>query len=312
MDRLEAMSILLAVVDAGSLSAGARQLKAPLATVSRKVAELERHLGAPLVIRTRRGLSLTEEGRAYVAASRRILDDVETAERDVSGDGLGPRGTLHVTAPIVFGERHVLPQTLAFMQAQPEITVRLALVDQQVSLSEDHVDVAVRIGHLLDSALIATRVGSVRRVVCASPDYLARRGVPAQPSDLAHHDGISFQGFATAPEWRYRRDSAAFTVEPGRASRSTQRMRRSRLRWPGSASCACSPTRSPTAKLRRTRRTAAGLRPRPAARPRPPPPPRPAAIEDPRLPGLGRSAFEGAGRVLSTDEPRLEIQALPG
>lgn len=214
MDRLEAMSILLAVVDAGSLSAGARQLKAPLATVSRKVAELERHLGAPLVIRTRRGLSLTEEGRAYVAASRRILDDVETAERDVSGDGLGPRGTLHVTAPIVFGERHVLPQTLAFMQAQPEITVRLALVDQQVSLSEDHVDVAVRIGHLLDSALIATRVGSVRRVVCASPDYLARRGVPAQPSDLAHHDGISFQGFATAPEWRYRRDSAAFTVEP--------------------------------------------------------------------------------------------------
>lgn len=214
MDRFEAMSVLLAVVEAGSLSAGARRLHAPLATVSRKVADLEKHLGARLVLRTSRGLALTEEGRAFVAASRRILEDLDAAERQAAGDYGALRGGLHVTAPIAFGERHLLPIALDFLKQQPEIDLRLTLLDRQVSLADEHVDVALRIGHLADSSLIATRVGAVRRVICASPDYLARRGVPAQPDDLARHDGISFQGFATAPEWRYRRDSAAFAVEP--------------------------------------------------------------------------------------------------
>jgi len=214
MDRFEAMSVLLAVVDAGSLSAGARRLQAPLATVSRKVADLEKHLGARLVLRTRRGLTLTDEGRNYVAASRRILEELEAAERQASGDYGALRGGLHVTAPIIFGERHVLPIALEFLKEQPEIDMRLTLTDRQISLSDDHVDVALRIGHLTDSALIATRVGAVRRVVCASPDYLTRRGVPLDPEDLVRHDGISFQGFATAPEVRYRRDGATFNVEP--------------------------------------------------------------------------------------------------
>ncbi|CVI63572.1 MULTISPECIES: LysR family transcriptional regulator [Agrobacterium] len=214
MDRFEAMSVLLAVVDAGSLSAGARRLHAPLATVSRKVADLEKHLGVRLVLRTRRGLSLTDEGRNYVAASRRILDELEAAERQASGDYGALRGGLHVTAPIAFGERHVLPIVLEFLKEQPEIDMRLTLTDRQISLADEHVDVALRIGHLADSALIATRVGAVRRVVCASPDYFVRRGVPHEPDDLARHDGISFQGFATAPEVRYRRDGAAFNVEP--------------------------------------------------------------------------------------------------
>ena len=214
MDRFEAMSVLLAVVEAGSLSAGARRLRAPLATVSRKVADLEKHLGVPLVLRTSRGLSLTDEGRAFVAASRRILSELEAAERQAAGDYGALRGGLHVTAPVTFGERHLLPVALEFLTEQPEIDLRLTLVDRQVSLIDEHVDVALRIGHLADTALIATRVGEVHRVICASPAYLARRGVPRQPADLAEHDGISFQGFATAPEWRYRRDSAAFTVEP--------------------------------------------------------------------------------------------------
>lgn len=214
MDRFEAMSVLLTVVEAGSLSAGARRLHAPLATVSRKVADLEKHLGVPLVLRTSRGLALTEEGRAFVAASRRILEDLGAAERQAAGDFGALRGGLHVTAPIAFGERHLLPVALAFLKEQPEINLRLTLVDRQVSLADEHIDVALRIGHLSDSALIAARVGTVRRVICASPDYLARRGVPRQPDDLATHDGISFQGFATAPEWRYRGDSAAFAVEP--------------------------------------------------------------------------------------------------
>ncbi|GAB4065475.1 LysR family transcriptional regulator [Ancylobacter sonchi] len=214
MDRFEAMSVLLAVVEAGSLSAGARQLHAPLATVSRKVGDLEKHLGVRLLLRTSRGLALTEEGRAFVAASRRILEDLEAAERQASGDYGALRGGLHVTAPITFGERHMLPIALEFLREQPEINLRLTLADRQVSLADEHIDVALRIGHLADSALVARRVGAVRRVICASPAYLARRGVPHQPDDLAAHDSISFQGFATAPEWRYRRDSTAFAVEP--------------------------------------------------------------------------------------------------
>jgi DNA-binding transcriptional LysR family regulator len=214
MDRFDAMSVLLAVVDAGSLSAGARRLHAPLATVSRKVADLEKHLGARLVLRTRRGLTLTDEGRNYVAASRRILEALDIAEEEVSGAHGALRGGLHMTAPIAFGERHVLPIALEFLREHQEIDLRLTLADRQISLADEHVDVALRIGHLADSALIATRVGAVRRVVCASPDYLACRGVPLQPDDLARHDGISFQGFATAPEVRYRRDVTAFNVEP--------------------------------------------------------------------------------------------------
>jgi DNA-binding transcriptional LysR family regulator len=214
MDRFEAISVLLAVVDAGSLSAGARQLHAPLATVSRKVADLEKHLGARLVLRTSRGLVLTEQGRAFVASSRRILEDLDEAERQAAGDHGALRGGLHVTAPIAFGERHLMPMALEFLREQPEINLRLTLADRQISLADEQVDVALRIGHLADSALIATRVGSVRRVVCASPEYLAHRGVPRKPEDLAMHDGISFQGFAVAPEWRYKRDGAAFTVEP--------------------------------------------------------------------------------------------------
>lgn len=214
MDRFEAMSVLLAVVEAGSLSAGARRLRTPLATVSRKVAELEKHLSVELVRRSSRGLALTDEGRDFVAASRRILEELEAAERQAAGDHGALRGGLHVTAPIAFGERHLLPIALEFLKEQPEINLRLTLADRQASLADEHIDVALRIGHLADSALIATRVGTVRRVICASPAYLARRGVPQQPDDLAEHDGISFQGFATAPEWRYRRDSAAFAVEP--------------------------------------------------------------------------------------------------
>ncbi|WP_441242922.1 LysR family transcriptional regulator [Tardiphaga sp. 768_D3_N2_1] len=214
MDRFEAMSVLLAVVEAGSLSAGARHLRAPLATVSRKVAELEQHLGTRLVIRTSRKLTLTDAGRAYVAASRRILEQLEEAEREAGGEYNAPRGVLHVTAPVAFGERHLLPIALSFLAEQPDISLRLTLADKQIDLVSEHVDLALRIGHLEDNALIATRVGVVHRVICASPAYLARNGTPRVPEDLARHDGIAFNGFATSPEWRYRRDTAAFSVEP--------------------------------------------------------------------------------------------------
>ncbi|MBC9206748.1 LysR family transcriptional regulator [Roseomonas aerophila] len=223
MDRFDAMAVLLAVVEAGSLSAAARRLRAPLTTVSRKVAELERHLGTQLLVRSNRRVVLTDAGQAYVAATRRILEQVEEAERQAAGEYRAPRGELHVTAPMLFGQRHLLPVALAFLAEQPEITLRLMLADQQVSLADEHIDVALRIGHLADSALVATRVGTVRRVICASPAYLARRGVPLMPEDLARHDGINFQGFAASPEWRYRRDShSVMEAKPRLAVNTTE------------------------------------------------------------------------------------------
>ncbi|MBP0495940.1 LysR family transcriptional regulator [Pararoseomonas indoligenes] len=210
MDRFEAMSVLLAVVEEGSLSAASRRLRTPLATVSRKVADLERHLRTQLLVRSSRRAELTDAGRAYVAVSRRIIEQVEEAERQAAGEYSAPRGELHVTAPTMFGQRHLMPVALAFLAEQPEITLRLRLADQQVSMVDEHIDITLRIGHLEDSSLVATRLGSVRRVICASPGYLARCGVPRVPDDLAQHDGVSFQGFAASPEWRYRGDSTAF------------------------------------------------------------------------------------------------------
>src|SRR5918995_5365162 len=214
MDRFDAMAVLLAVVEEGSLSAASRRLRAPLATVSRKVADLERHLRTQLLVRTSRRVELTDAGRAYIAAARRIMEQVEEAERQAAGEYSAPRGQLHVTAPEVFGRRHLLPLALDFLKEHPEITLRLFLADRQINMAEEHVDLALRIGHLEDSGLIATRVGAVRRVICASPGYLARRGTPRLPEDLKSHDGITFRGFPIAPEWRYRKDSAAFAVEP--------------------------------------------------------------------------------------------------
>ena len=148
---------------------------------------------------------------------------MEEAERQAAGEYRAPRGELHVTAPMLFGQRHLLPVALAFLAEQPEITLRLMLADQQVSLADEHIDVALRIGHLADSALVATRVGTVRRVICASPAYLARRGVPLMPEDLARHDGINFQGFAASPEWRCRRDShSVMEAKPRLAVNTTE------------------------------------------------------------------------------------------
>lgn len=214
MDRLDAMAILLAVVDAGSLSAAARKLRMPLATVSRKIADLEAHLRARLMLRTRLGTELTEAGLAYIEASRRILEQVEEAERIAAGEYSAPRGELRITAPTLFGQRHVMPVALAFLEQNPEISLKLHLEDRQINLADEHIDIAVRIGHLEAGGLIATKVGEVSRVICASPAYLDRRGRPRAPDELADHDGISFRGFSVTPEWRYRGDNPALGEEP--------------------------------------------------------------------------------------------------
>ena len=201
MDRLDAMSALLAAVEAGSLSGASRKLGMPLATVSRKVSELEAHLRTRLVTRTSRRLILTDAGRSYIAACKRILDDIREAERAAAGEYSAPRGELIITAPIVFGRLHVLPVVLEFLKAYPEIDVRLTLADRIVNLQEDHVDLAVRIGELPDSSLVAMRVGSIGRVVCGSPAYFAERGTPKGPDELRKHDCITFNGLTSPEAW---------------------------------------------------------------------------------------------------------------
>lgn len=212
MDRFDAMAVLLAVVEEGSLSAAARRLRVPLTTVSRKVADLERHLRTRLLTRTSRRVDLTEAGQAYVTAARRILEQVHEAERAATGEYSAPRGDLVVTAPVVFGRRHMIPIVSDFLAAYPEIAIRLLLIDRSVNLVEDHIDVALRIGLLADSALVATRVGFVRRVVCASPDYLAHRGTPAEPTDLKAHDLVTFEGFPATTDWRFRDGATSLAI----------------------------------------------------------------------------------------------------
>ena len=203
MDRLESMSTLLAAVEAGSLSAASRKLGMPLATVSRKVSELEAHLRIRLINRNSRRLTLTDAGRSYVVACKRILEDIGEAERAAVGEYIAPRGDLIITAPIVFGRLHVLPVAIEFLKAYPDIDIRIALADRVVNLQEDDIDLAIRIGELPESSLVATRVGSIRHVVCASPAYFAERGTPRSPGELTTHDCITFEGLASPDGWKF-------------------------------------------------------------------------------------------------------------
>jgi len=203
MDRLETMTILLRVVDRGSFSAASRDLGVPLATVSRKVNELEAHLGTKLLVRTTRKVALTDAGSAYVASTRRILDEIDETERIAAGEFHVPRGELILTAPILFGRLHILPIVTEFLAAYPQINVRMLLTDRNLHLIEDHVDMAVRIGPLPDSTMIGTRVGLMRTVVCASPKLLAEQGVPKSPEDLAGLPCVNFEFLSPASAWPY-------------------------------------------------------------------------------------------------------------
>jgi DNA-binding transcriptional LysR family regulator len=205
MDRLEAMSILAAAVDTGSFSAASRKLGVPLPTVSRKVAELEKHLEAKLLVRSTRKLALTDAGASYLAACKRILEQVGDAEAAAAGEYRTPRGELTITAPIVFGRLHVLPVVCDFLARYPDIDVRMALSDGNVNLIDDHIDLAVRIGALADSSMRAMRVGAVRRVVCGSPGFFAAHGTPKKPEDLAGLPCVTFAGMTGGTSWTFAR-----------------------------------------------------------------------------------------------------------
>lgn len=205
MDRLESMSVIVAVAEAGSLSAASRKLGRPIPTVSRKLSELEARLNTQLFQRSSRQMTLTDAGRSYIDACKRIIEQVDDAEREVSGEYRTPKGDLTVTAPWGLGHMHLLPVACEFLRAYPDIALRLVLSDRVLNPLENKLDVAIRIGTLPDSSMIATRIGSVRIVACASPAYLSARGRPKEPSDLCSHDCIAIDDIAAPHAWKFVR-----------------------------------------------------------------------------------------------------------
>jgi DNA-binding transcriptional LysR family regulator len=197
VDRLDAMKVFVAVLDEGSLAGAGRRLNRSPAAVSRAIAFLEEHVGTELLHRTTRSLKLSEAGERYAAACRRVLTDLEEADLLAAGERSAPRGTLTVTATVFMGETVLCPILDAFMDAYPAVSVRLYLLDRFVNLIDEGIDVALRIAHLADSSLVATRVGEVRRVVAAAPRYLAQNPRIMEPADLTKHQIITFADLGT-------------------------------------------------------------------------------------------------------------------
>jgi DNA-binding transcriptional LysR family regulator len=203
MDRLDDLALYLSIVDAGSLAGAARRTRRSPPSVTRRLNELERRLGVRLLERNTRRLALTDAGRRLTEHARNLLADFDNAMRDITGEAAAPRGLLRLSAPLLFGRRHVTPIVLAYLAAYPTVTASLSLDDRPVDLIEEGVDVALRIAQLDDSSLVARRVGTVRRLFVASPGYLARKGTPRRPQDLAGHDIVLFVNHANTADWRF-------------------------------------------------------------------------------------------------------------
>lgn len=204
MDHLETLRTFVSVTDHGSLARAARARGQSAPAVTRAVSALERRLGTPLLHRTTRSLRLTEAGEGFLADCRRILSDLDAAEAAVAGVRAEPRGVLAVTAPALFGRRHIAPVLLDFLAIQPQLSARAFFADRLVHLIDEGYDVALRIAQLPDSGLTAIPVGTLRRVVVAAPAYLAAHGVPETPADLSRHHaiGFNFDGQPAAP-WMF-------------------------------------------------------------------------------------------------------------
>jgi DNA-binding transcriptional LysR family regulator len=207
VDRIEAMKVFVAALDAGSLAGAGRKLGRSPAAVSRAIAFLEARVGAQLLHRTTRSIKMSEAGERYAVACRRVLTDLEEADIIAAGERSAPRGTLTLTAPVLSGEMVLRPILDAFIDAYPAVSARLYLLDRPVNLIDEGIDIALRIAHLADSTLIAVRVGEVRRVVAAAPRYLAQHPRIEEPGDLAKHQIIAFADFG--------RDSWSFPPLPG-------------------------------------------------------------------------------------------------
>ena len=212
MDRLDAMQAFVAVADLQGFAPAARKLGLSPSGVTRLIAALEERLGARLLQRTTRSVTLTDVGTRYLERVKRILADVEEAESSAEGERVRPSGRLVLSAPIGFGRLHVSPVMSRYLARYPEVSGELRLTDRMINLVEDGVDLAVRIGHLADSSLVARHVGEMRRIVVASNAYLKQRGEPDKPEAIASHDTIQFGPTMAAPEWRFAEDGREIRV----------------------------------------------------------------------------------------------------
>ena len=214
MDRIDAMQAFLAVADLEGFAPAARKLGLSPSGVTRLIAALEEHLGARLLQRTTRSVALTDAGARYLARVRRILADVEEAEVSIKDERTRPSGRLVVSAPIGFGRLHVSPMMSEYLKRYPEVSGELRLTDRVINLVEDGVDLAVRIGHLADSSLVARHVGEMRRIVVASPGYLKAHGEPKTPEAIASHQTIQFGATMASPDLRFVRDGKEIRIAP--------------------------------------------------------------------------------------------------
>ncbi|MEZ5710029.1 MAG: LysR family transcriptional regulator [Blastomonas sp.] len=205
MDRFHAMRAFVRVADAGSFARAARELNMSPPAVTRAISALEDLVGARLFTRTTRSVQLTEAGTRYFEDSKRILGDIAEAEAAAAGSYATPTGTLTITASVMFGQIYIMPIVTEFLEAFPGVTARLIFLDRVTNLVDEGMDVAIRIGHLPDSSYSAVKVGTVRRVICGSPDYFRKHGVPRDPADLTHHRIISATTVWPTDEWRFGR-----------------------------------------------------------------------------------------------------------
>src|SRR5712672_283402 len=212
MDRLDAMQAFVAVADLEGFAPAARKLGLSPSAVTRLIAALEGRLGARLLQRTTRKVALTDVGARYLERVRRILADVEEAEGAAEGEQTRPGGRLVVSAPLGFGRLHVSPIMSAYLKRYPEVSGELRLSDRMINLVEEGVDLAVRIGHLPDSSLVARHVGEMRRIVVASSGYLRQRGEPETPEAIASHETIQFGAVTAPPDWRFVEDGREVRV----------------------------------------------------------------------------------------------------
>ncbi len=203
MNKLEAMRVFVEVVERQSFVRASRHLDLSAPTVTKSVAQLEEHLGVRLLNRTTRNVRLTDSGVTFFNDAKRILQEVEQAEANATGIYSKPKGTLSITAPVLFGQKHVMPVVYEYLRLNPEIKVNALFYDRIGNLLEEGLDIAIRIGHLKDSGLFATQIGSIRKVVCGAPSYFREYGYPEEPSDLANHQIIQAGAVENSTTWRF-------------------------------------------------------------------------------------------------------------
>jgi DNA-binding transcriptional LysR family regulator len=204
LDQLAAMATFVRVVDAGSLSAAARSLPSSLTSVSRQISAIEQHFGTPLLLRTTRHLALTDDGRILYERAKSILGELREVEATLSRGRQAPSGRIRISAPTLIGRSLIAPLLAEFLRRYPLLTVDLVLVDRAVDLVEEDIHLALRVGHLPDSPLVARKLADISMIVCASPAYLERRGLPQEPADLSRHDCLVFSDTPGIAGWRFK------------------------------------------------------------------------------------------------------------